>query len=105
MVRPIDLQDNLSKAPIAGRLQQLQQDRPEMALRESNQQAVRQQRADRSRPLPAEESQKVTILPKGGERRQRRDRQRDNPDVPGTEAGARPGIEEDEEPSPIDIIA
>ena len=61
MVRPIDLQDNFSKAPLAGREQHIQQARPEMAQRQLAQDQANEQVANQSRLQPTEESGKAEL--------------------------------------------
>jgi len=66
MVRPIDIQDNLSKAPLASRAQQIQQTTPEMAHRQVNRELAEQQVVDQGRPLPSEEADRVELHPDDG---------------------------------------
>jgi hypothetical protein len=54
MVRPVDMQDNYSKAPLAGRQHHIQQTSPEIAQRQAAQQAAQQHLVNQSRPLPTE---------------------------------------------------
>jgi len=53
MVRPIDLQDNLSKAPLAGREQQIQQSSADLAQRQASQALNREHILDQSRTRPS----------------------------------------------------
>lgn len=53
MVRPVDMQDNYSKAPLAGRQNHIQQTSPEIAQQQAAQQQARQHQLDQARPLPA----------------------------------------------------
>lgn len=54
MIRPIDLQDNFSKAPMAAREQHLQQTRPEMAQHNIARQQDQDHILDHSRVRPGE---------------------------------------------------
>jgi hypothetical protein len=56
MVRPVNLQDNFSKAPLASREQHIQQTRPEMAQRQLGQDQANEQVVNQSRPQPTQES-------------------------------------------------
>ena len=56
MVRPIDLQDNFSKAPLAAREQNLQQANSEMGQRHLAREMSDQHALDQERPVPTEES-------------------------------------------------
>lgn len=109
MVRPVDLQDNLSKAPLAGRLQQLQQDAPEMALRQANRVVADQQRADQTRPVPSGQTEGLALRPDGrkqqlrGRRGKRPRRVLDAP-APGN-SGDRGAAQPEGDTSHIDIIA
>lgn len=53
MVRPIDLQDNLSKAPLAGREQQIQQSSADLAQRQLSQALNQEHILDQSRTRPS----------------------------------------------------
>lgn len=75
MVRPVDMQDNYSKAPLAGRQQHIQQPSPEITQRQAAQQLVQQHLADQTRPLPAAERDEVE-LHLGEEREQDQQRRR-----------------------------
>lgn len=101
MVRPIDLQDNLSKAPLASRLQQVQQSAPEMAHRQTGQVLAQQQIVDRSRPLPAPEAERPEVHPEGG-RRQTLNRRRRRRPLPEAAPAAPP---EEGDLSHLDIVA
>ncbi|MEW6754760.1 MAG: hypothetical protein AB1505_27835 [Candidatus Latescibacterota bacterium] len=109
MVRPVDLQDNLSKAPLAGRLQHLQQDGPEMAHRQAVRTLAQQQRADLSRPVPSGQSDGVALHPDHGRQESRRRVRRRRPG--GQDAGAGAGSARPGPPaaagdtSHIDVIA
>lgn len=77
MVRPVDMQDNYSKAPLAGRQQHIQQTSPEIAQRQAAQQQVQQHLLDQSRPRPAERRDEVELhLDERQEQEQRRRRRR-----------------------------
>ena len=108
MVRPVDLQDNFSKAPAASRAQNVQQVNPEMAHRNTSQEMARQQILDQSRTLPAEESGHPLLQPdeqKGEQRRNRQDAKR-NPKAVAEESSEESGnAGEDEDTSHIDILA
>jgi hypothetical protein len=104
VVRPIDLQDNLSKAPLAGRLQQIQQDTAEMAHRQVARETAQQQVADRSRPLPADESRRSEVHPDGGgkeSRGKKRGKQRKDTSQKASESAADKGGDTHH----IDIVA
>ena len=92
MVRPVDMQDNYSKAPLAGRQQHIQQTSPEIAQRQAAQQQVQQHLVDQTRPMPAEGRDAVELhLEEEREQEQRRRRKRqpdptredDTPPAPG----------------------
>lgn len=77
MVRPVDMQDNYSKAPLAGRQQHIQQTSPEIAQRQAAQQQVQQHLANQTRPTPAEGRDEVELhLEERREQDRRRRRQR-----------------------------
>ena len=56
MVRPIDLQDNFSKAPLAGREQQIQQSSADLGQRALARELEQQHQLDQSRPVPTDET-------------------------------------------------
>lgn len=56
MIRPIDLQDNFSKAPMAAREQHLQQTRPELAQHNIARQQDQDHILDHSRVRPGEDA-------------------------------------------------
>jgi hypothetical protein len=104
MVRPIDLQDNLSKAPLVSRAQQLQQSAPEMAHRQAGQATAQQQVIDRGRSLPAEADDRAELHREGGSgrhagRRRRRAEARQPEEAPPARAVAAA------DSSHIDIVA
>lgn len=104
MVRPIDLQDNLSKAPLASRAQQVQQSAPEMAQRQAGQTTAQQQVVDRGRSLPAEAGDRAELHRDGGSGRGTgRRRRRPTPGEVEEAQPARPAVASD--PSHIDIVA
>ena len=104
MVRPIDLQDNLSKAPLASRAQQVQQSGPEMAHRQAGQAAAQQQVIDRGRSLPAEAGDRAELHRDGGSGRGTgRRRRRPAPSEVEETQPARPAASADS--SHIDIVA
>lgn len=55
-MRPIDLQDNLSKAPLAGREQNIQQAASDQAQRSGAQELNREHALNQTRPTEAEEA-------------------------------------------------
>ena len=61
MVRPVDLQDNLSKAPLASRLQQVQQVSPDIAQRQLSEGLKQQHLSAQRRPSPAEPGDQVEL--------------------------------------------
>lgn len=97
MVRPVDMQDNYSKAPLAGRQQNIQQTSPEIAQRQAAQQLTQQHLVDQTRPMPAERRDEVELhLGEKREPDQRRRRRRqpdpaqqdDTPPAPGPEGSS-----------------
>ena len=108
MVRPVDLQDNFSKAPAASRAQNVQQVNPEMAHRNTTQEMARQQILDQSRTVPAEENGQTLLHPdeqKGEQRRSRQDAKRKPREVAEESSGESAGAAENEDTSHIDILA
>tara|TARA_Y100000588_G_scaffold360135_1_gene419711 strand:- start:305 stop:622 length:318 start_codon:yes stop_codon:yes gene_type:complete len=105
MVRPVDLQDNLSKAPLASRAQQVQQDNPEMAQRQSAQELAQQHIEDRARTLPADEGKEAEMHPDQGQgnlsqrRRRRQNKKEEEKQVEPTETN------KSDDSSAIDLIA
>jgi hypothetical protein len=104
MVRPIDLQDNLSKAPLASRVQQVQQNNPEMAQRQSTQELAQQHADDRARTLPADESKAAELNADQGQeklpqRRRRRQKKDDESQAEPTETN------KSDDSASIDLIA
>ena len=92
MVRPVDMQDNYSKAPLAGRQQHIQQTSPEITRRQVAQQQAQQHLVDQTRPMPAEGRDEVELhLDEEREQDQQRRRKRqpdtaredDTPPAPG----------------------
>jgi hypothetical protein len=61
MVRPVDLQDNFSKAPLVGREQHLQQTDAQIAQRQAAQDLSQQHILDHSRTRPAEQQDRVDL--------------------------------------------
>ena len=55
-MRPVDLQDNLSKAPLAGREQSVQQASPDLGQRAAAQELARERALDQTRPTEAPEA-------------------------------------------------
>ncbi len=55
-MRPVDLQDNLSKAPFAAREQHVQQTAPEVAQRHVARELAQEQILDHSRTRPTEQA-------------------------------------------------
>ncbi|MBI2506078.1 MAG: hypothetical protein HYW07_22920 [Candidatus Latescibacteria bacterium] len=88
MVRPVDMQDNYSKAPLAGRQQHIQQISPEIAQRQAAQQQAQQHLLDQSRPRPAERRDEVELhlderrAPEQRRRKRRRHPARENSALP-----------------------
>ncbi len=80
MVRPVDLQDNLSKAPIASSLQHVQQTSPAAAQRQAAQHLAQEHTLDHSRTRPAEPRDEVELHLDGreesGRRREKRKKKR-----------------------------
>ena len=72
MVRPIDLQDNLSKAPLAGREQQIQQSVADQGQRQGAQALNREHLLDQSRTLASAESDAADNRVDDHEERERR---------------------------------
>ena len=106
MVRPVDLQDNFSKAPAASRAQNVQQVNPEMAHRNTTQEMARQQILDQSRTLPAEESSQPLLQPdehKGEQRRNRQDAKR-NPQEVAEESSEESGDAAENEDTSLSLI-
>ena len=104
MVRPIDLQDNLSKAPLASRTQQIQQITPEMAHRQVTRELAEQQLVDQGRPLPSEEADRVELHPddeKDQPRRQNSSRQAEDEVEEERDAA----VDSEGDSSHIDIVA
>lgn len=91
MVRPVDMQDNYSKAPLAGREQHIQQTSPQNAQRQAAQQQLQQHQLDQTRPLPAEERDAVELHFDDKRDQDQRRRQRRQPD---------PAQENDTPPAP-----
>lgn len=95
MVRPVDLQDNFSKAPIASSLQHIQQTSPEVAQRQAAQQLAQQHILDHSRTRPAEPRDEVELRLPGREEQpgqrpgRKQKRKRDQGAAPGPAAEAR----------------
>ena len=84
-MRPIDLLDNLSKAPLAGREQSIQQANAEQGQRHGAQALERQHQLDQTRTKAGENAEspdnRVDDHPddgRGNQRRSRRQRSQDN---------------------------
>ena len=105
VVRPVDLQDNFSKAPAASRAQNIQQANPEMAHRNTAQEMTQQQVLDQSRTLPAEETDQTKLRPDDQKGEQRRNRQNAKREPEEESSGESAGAAEDEDTSHIDILA
>ncbi len=100
MVKPVDFQDNLSKAPLASRLQHNQNEAHENAQRLAAQAAEREQKLDQSRTQPTKESDQVELHPDEKEdRRERKKRESSRAEDETPEAA------DDSEFSGIDIVA
>ena len=76
MVRPVDMQDNYSKAPLAGRQQHIQQVSPEIAQRQAALQQARQHQLDQTRALPTDNRDEVELQTDDQRQEQRRRRRR-----------------------------
>lgn len=77
MVRPVEMQDNYSKAPLASRQQHIQQTSPEIAQRLAAQQQAQQHLVDQSRPVPTEGRDEVELhLEEDRDQQQQRRRKR-----------------------------
>ena len=105
MVRPVDLQDNFSKAPAASRAQQIQQANPEMAHRQTSQDMAQQHVQDQNRPLPAEETDQVSLRSDEDEGKQGRNRHSGKRKPEEESSGESAGDTEGENTSHIDIVA
>jgi hypothetical protein len=83
-MRPIDLLDNLSKAPLAGREQGIQQANAEFGQRHGAQALERQHRLDQTRTKAGENAEgpdnRVDDHPDDGRGNQRRSRRQQNQD-------------------------
>ena len=93
MVRPVDMQDNYSKAPLAGRQQHIQQTSPEITQRQAAQQLVQQHLADQTRPMPSAGRDEVELHldeEREQDQRRRRKRQPDAAQEDDTPPGASP---------------
>jgi hypothetical protein len=73
MVRPVDMQDNISKAPLVSREQHLQQSDAQIGQRQAAQDLSQQHILDHSRTRPAEQHDRVDLRLDDRER-QRQDR-------------------------------
>ena len=104
MVRPIDLQDNFSKAPGASKAQQAQQANPEMAHRNTAAEMAQQQIIDQSRTAAAQEEDRAEMNTDDSGKDQRRKRKskkvRENKEEPGAI-----GPPKGDESSQIDVVA
>ncbi|MBD04242.1 MAG: hypothetical protein CME24_07855 [Gemmatimonadetes bacterium] len=107
-MRPIDLQDNLSKAPLASREQQIQQSSPDQAQRNGAMRLADERALDQARPVPTEESggpeNRVDRDADQGNlqqqaRRDQTSRQEGDDDEPSTGTGASPNSRD------IDVVA
>lgn len=103
MVRPVDMQDNYSKAPLAGRQQHIQQISPEIAQRQAAQQAAQQHLLNQARPVPAEGRDQVELHPDDQRERDQRRRNRRQP-APAREKDPSP-TPGSASPSHIDLTA
>ena len=97
-MKPIDLQDNFSKAPLASRQQQIQQSAADFAQRSAAMEDEAERILDHSRPAPAEEldpaENRVTGHRRdegGGNRRDQDDGGRGDGSEPGDADGAQSG--------------
>lgn len=109
MVRPIHLQDNLSKAPLAGREQQIQQSVADQGQRQGAQALNREHLLDQSRPRPTAESDAADNRVDDHERQRGRGGSRRRHSGDGTDASAGDGDGQVEAAGPddhlIDVVA
>jgi hypothetical protein len=107
MVRPVDLQDNLSKAPLVSREQHLQQTDPQMAQRQVTRDLTQQHVLDHSRTRETEPHDRVELRHDDRERqRQGHDGDQRQPapeEAPPAAAGEQAGA--DDPSRRIDLIA
>ncbi len=86
MLRPLDLQDNFSKAPLAAREQNLQQIRPEVTQHNLTQQLAQENALNQSRIRESAEADEVENRVDDHDRqpgdRERRRRQQDSETAP-----------------------
>ncbi len=75
-IRPIDLQDNLSKAPLAAREQHIQQTRPDQAQHQIARQQNQEHLHDQSRVRASEETDASENRVDDRDRRQEQQRQK-----------------------------
>ena len=80
MVRPIDLQDNFSKAPLVAREQQIQQSSAQNAQQRVAMEANAERILDHSRPVASQELDPQENRVDDHERNQQGHRQRDDAD-------------------------
>jgi len=113
MVRPVELQDNFSKAPLAAREQHVQQNRPDMAQQLLTREVVQEQILDHSRTRPTEQKDPAEMrvydreerLRRGGQRQgRRRSRQEDEGSSESAETRTEK-LEDEETSGHIDIVA
>ena len=108
MVRPVDMQDNISKAPLVSREQHLQQSDPQIGQRQAAQDLSQQHILDHSRTRPAEQHDRVDLRLDDRERQQQdHGGEQEQPDPEETAASPAEGKQaRDSDPSRrIDLIA
>ena len=107
MVRPIDLQDNFSKAPLAAREQQIQQASSELAQRHAAREQNDQHALDQERPVPTKESDAAENRVDDGGKGQRRSGQQQRRREQDSEAGDASGGDESKSDFShlIDVVA
>lgn len=84
MVRPIALQDNLSKTPATEKITRIEKSQPELAQREAATEARRKAVEEQSKPLPADKADEVIIHREKEQEKNRKENKKD--EKPDTEA-------------------
>jgi len=105
VVRPIDLQDNFSKAPGASKAQQAQQANPEMAHRNTAAEMAQQQIVDQSRTAPAQENDRAEMNPDDTGKEQSRKGKANKVRSKKEEVPAVIGPPKGDDSSEIDVVA
>lgn len=96
MVRPVDLQDNLSKAPIASNIQHVQQNSAAVAQRQTAEHLAQEHLLNQSRTRPAESRDAVELrldqreesAPRRQQKKKAQDGEEAETDDPEAPAGA-----------------